>query len=208
MRRDRRSYEAAKRAIDVLVACALLLLLWPVMAVVAVVVRVALGSPVIFRQERPGKGGQIFVMYKFRTMSDARDSHGELLPDELRLGRVGRLLRSTSLDELPSLWNVLMGDMSLVGPRPLLVEYLPLYSAEQARRHEVLPGLTGLAQVNGRNAIKWKDKLALDVEYVERRSLLLDAKIMLMTLSKVVRRDGVAMDGYVSAPFFTGDPDM
>jgi sugar transferase EpsL len=179
-----------------------------VMAVVAVVVRVALGSPVIFRQERPGKGGQIFVMYKFRTMSDARDSHGELLPDELRLGRVGRLLRSTSLDELPSLWNVLMGDMSLVGPRPLLVEYLPLYSAEQARRHEVLPGLTGLAQVNGRNAIKWKDKLALDVEYVERRSLLLDAKIMLMTLSKVVRRDGVAMDGYVSAPFFTGDPDM
>lgn len=157
-----------KRFFDVLLSGCALIVLSPVLLIVAVLVRTKLGSPVIFCQERPGKNEKIFRMYKFRSMTDARDENGELLPDEVRLTRLGRILRSTSLDELPELWNILKGDMSIVGPRPLLVKYLPLYNEEQRHRHDVRPGLTGLAQVNGRNAITWEDRFAYDVRYVSR----------------------------------------
>ena len=181
-----------KRFFDVLLSGCALILLSPVLLIVAVLVRTKLGSPVIFCQERPGKNEKIFKMYKFRSMTDARDENGVLLPDEVRLTRLGRILRSTSLDELPELWNILRGDMSIVGPRPLLVKYLPLYNEEQRHRHDVRPGLTGLAQVNGRNAITWEDRFIYDVRYVSRITAWGDLKILLQTVSSVMRREGIS----------------
>ena len=166
-------------------------MLSPVLLIVAVLVRTKLGSPVIFCQERPGKDEKIFKMYKFRSMTDARDENGELLPDEVRLTKFGRALRSTSLDELPELWNIFKGDMSIVGPRPLLVKYLPRYNEEQHHRHDVMPGLTGWAQVNGRNALSWEDKFRLDVWYSEHVSFLLDVKVILLTVKCVLHHEGI-----------------
>lgn len=175
-------------------------------AVVAVLVRVRLGAPVLFRQERPGRGGRPFDLVKFRTMSDARGPDGQLLPDDQRLTGFGRWLRATSLDELPELWNVLRGDMSLVGPRPLLMEYMPLYSQTQRRRHDVRPGITGWAQVHGRNAVNWNERFVLDIWYVDHRSLALDLRILLLSLGAVVTRRGIAADGHATMPRFRG-PD-
>ena len=180
-----------KRFFDIVLSLTALIVLSPVLLVVAVLVRVKLGSPVIFRQERPGKDEKIFRLYKFRSMTDARDENGELLPDEVRLTKFGRLLRSTSLDELPELWNILKGDMSIVGPRPLAVVYLPYYTEEERRRHDILPGLTGLAQVNGRNALSWEAKFAYDLDYVSHVSFLLDVRIVLLTVKKVFVREGI-----------------
>jgi lipopolysaccharide/colanic/teichoic acid biosynthesis glycosyltransferase len=194
-----------KRIFD-LVAVALTIPLWvPLLIVVAMMVRLRLGSPAIFTQVRPGLHGQPFRMIKFRTMTDARDAQGALLPDADRMTVFGRWLRSTSLDELPELWNVLRGDMSLVGPRPLLMEYLPLYSDEQNRRHSARPGITGWAQVNGRNAISWPDKLSLDVWYVDHRSLWLDLRILWLTLVRVFQREGVSASGQATTAKFTGE---
>lgn len=193
-----------KRLLDVSGASAGLLLLSPALLLVAYLVRTRLGSPVLFVQERPGLHGKPFRMYKFRTMTDARDANGHLLPDAERLTAFGKWLRASSLDELPELLNVLKGEMSLVGPRPLLMEYLPLYSPEQARRHEVRPGITGWAQINGRNAISWDEKFALDTWYVENASVGLDVKILLLTVWRVVRRDGISAAGEVTMPKFTG----
>ncbi|WP_031571253.1 sugar transferase [Rheinheimera texasensis] len=193
-----------KRFTDFLAAFVGLLLVWPLILFLAMLVRLKLGSPVVFSQVRPGLGGKPFRMYKFRTMTDVRDDHGQLLPDEIRLTAFGRFLRSTSLDELPELWNVLKGEMSLVGPRPLLMEYLPLYSAEQARRHEARPGITGWAQVNGRNAISWEDKFRLDVWYVDNQSFWLDVRILWMTVRKVLVREGIAAEGEATTTKFTG----
>lgn len=195
-----------KRCLDLLASFVALLLLSPAFLVVAVLIRTRLGSPVIFRQIRPGLNGRPFTMYKFRTMLDARDKAGNLLPDEHRLTRFGRLLRSTSLDELPELFNVLIGDMSLVGPRPLLMEYLKRYSPRQARRHEVKPGITGWAQINGRNALSWEDKFDLDVWYVDHWSVWLDIKVLGLTVWKVVRREGISAEGHSTAPAFMGTP--
>ena len=181
-----------KRILDVLLSGCALLVLSPVLLVVAVLVRTKLGSPVIFSQERPGKDEKIFKMYKFRSMTDARDENGELLSDELRLTHFGKVLRSTSLDELPELWNIFKGDMSIVGPRPLLVNYLPLYSEEQHHRHDVTPGLTGWAQVNGRNALSWEDKFRLDVWYSEHVSFLLDVKVIFLTVRCVLHHEGIS----------------
>jgi sugar transferase EpsL len=193
-----------KRVFDVLASSAALGVLGLPMAVLAALVRWRLGSPVLFRQERPGMHGELFTLCKFRTMRDAVDDEGRPLPDAERLTSFGRALRSTSLDELPELWNILRGDMSVVGPRPLLPQYLDRYTPEQARRHEVRPGLTGLAQVAGRNALTWEDKFALDVAYVETRSLWLDLKIIARTLVQVVRRDGIAAEGSATAEEFLG----
>lgn len=193
-----------KRLFDIFVGLGALVLLAPLLAAVALLVRFRLGSPVLFRQPRPGLHGRIFGLIKFRTMTNARDAAGRLLPDAQRLTRFGRWLRATSLDELPELWNVLRGDMSLVGPRPLLVQYLERYTPEQARRHEVRPGLTGWAQVNGRNAQSWEDRFRLDVWYVDHRSFWLDLKILLRTLALVVRREGVAEVGHVTKEEFRG----
>lgn len=193
-----------KRAFDILVSAVALLLLAAPMLVLALVLRVRHGRPVLFSQMRPGLKGEPFRMIKFRTMTSARDATGRLRPDADRLTPLGRSMRSSSLDELPELWNVLRGDMSLVGPRPLLMEYLPLYSAEQARRHDVRPGLTGWAQVNGRNAISWEEKFRLDVWYVDNRSMLLDLKILLLTLRKVFAREGINSEGEATMPRFTG----
>jgi sugar transferase EpsL len=193
-----------KRALDVVGAATGLVAAAPVMAVVAAAVRVDLGSPVLFRQQRPGLGGVPFQMMKFRTMRDAVDATGRALPDGERLTRLGKLLRATSLDELPELWNVVRGDMSLVGPRPLLMQYLGRYSATQRRRHEVRPGITGLAQVSGRNALSWDDKFALDVRYVDEWSLGLDLSILLQTVRAVVRRDGISHGGDATMPEFLG----
>lgn len=193
-----------KRAFDILVSAVALLLLAVPMLVLALVLRVRHGRPVFFSQMRPGLKGEPFRMIKFRTMTSARDATGRLRPDADRLTPLGRSMRSSSLDELPELWNVLRGDMSLVGPRPLLMEYLPLYSAEQARRHDVRPGLTGWAQVNGRNAISWDEKFKLDVWYVDNRSMLLDLKILLLTLQKVLTREGINSEGEATMPRFTG----
>lgn len=194
-----------KRIMDVTLASLALLVLWPLMIVIAVLVRLNLGSPVLFVQERPGLHGRPFRMVKFRTMRDSLDRAGNMLPDELRLTRFGRLLRSTSLDELPELINVVKGEMSLVGPRPLLMEYLPLYSNRQARRHEVKPGLTGWAQVNGRNEISWQEKFELDVWYVENKSFFLDTRILFMTVLKVLKRDGINEAGQATAQKFNGN---
>lgn len=194
----------SKRIFDVLVSMVMLLLLAPVLFVTALLVRHWLGSPVLFTQIRPGLHGQPFKMIKFRTMTDARDVAGNLLPDSERLTRFGRFLRSTSLDELPELFNVLIGDMSLVGPRPLLMEYLPLYSGTQRRRHEVRPGITGWAQVNGRNAVGWDERFRLDVWYVDQRSLWLDLQILWMTVKKVLIREGISAQGEATMPKFTG----
>lgn len=193
-----------KRIFDVIVASLALLLLSPIIVIVAWKARWTLGSPVLFRQVRPGKEGKPFEMVKFRTMRDANDEEGKPLPDEQRMTPFGNWLRSTSLDELPELWNVVKGDMSLVGPRPLLMEYLPLYSKEQYRRHEVRPGVTGWAQVNGRNALSWEDKFKLDVWYVDHQSFWLDIKILLLTVKKVLVRDGISAEGEVTMTKFTG----
>jgi len=193
-----------KRLFDIIASAVGLLLLAPVIAVVAFLIRRRLGSPVLFRQVRPGKDGKPFEMIKFRTMRDAIDQDGNPLPDSERMTPFGAFLRSTSLDELPELWNVLKGDMSLVGPRPLLMEYLPLYSKEQYRRHEVRPGVTGWAQVNGRNAISWEDKFTLDVWYVDNRSFWLDLKIIYLTVKKVLVRDGISAEGEATMSKFTG----
>lgn len=196
-----------KRLFDVLCALFALLLLFPVIVVVGILIHRKLGSPILFRQTRPGKDGKSFQMIKFRTMLDAVDKQGDPLPDDQRMTPFGRFLRSTSLDELPELWNVLKGEMSLVGPRPLLMEYLPLYSKEQYRRHEVRPGVTGWAQVNGRNAISWEDKFKLDVWYVDNRSFLLDLKILILTVKKVLVRDDISGEGEVTMSKFTGNKD-
>ena len=193
-----------KRLLDRAAAAAGLVVLSPALAGLALAVRLRLGHPVLFRQSRPGLGGRPFTLYKFRTMRDAVDAAGNPLPDALRLTRFGRFLRSTSLDELPELWNVLKGDMSLVGPRPLLIEYLPLYTPEQARRHEVRPGITGWAQVNGRNALSWEEKFKLDVWYVDNHTLWLDLKILLRTVLKVFLREGINQEGQVTAERFRG----
>ena len=193
-----------KRLIDLGLALAALALLWPVLLCLAVLVRLKLGVPVLFQQSRPGLHGRPFSILKVRTLTDARDARGTLLPDGARLTRFGRFLRSTSLDELPELFNVLRGDMSLVGPRPLLMEYLPLYSPEQARRHEVRPGITGWAQVNGRNALSWEEKFAMDVWYVDHRSLWLDVKILLLTIWKILKRENITLPGHATMTAFKG----
>lgn len=194
-----------KRIIDIFGAVVGLLLFSPVLAIVAYKISRDTGSPVLFRQTRPGREGKPFQMIKFRTMRDAIDADGHPLPDAERLTKLGLVLRSSSLDELPELWNVLKGEMSLVGPRPLLMEYLSLYSPEQARRHEVRPGVTGWAQVNGRNAISWGEKFVLDVWYVDNRSLWLDLKIIWLTIRKVIKRDGISAAGEATMPRFKGD---
>lgn len=194
-----------KRLFDLTAAAAALLLLSPVIAVVAWQVRKKLGTPVLFRQQRPGRDGKPFEMVKFRTMRDAVDVHGNVLPDAQRMTPFGSFLRASSLDELPELWNVLKGEMSLVGPRPLLMEYLPLYSSEQYRRHEVRPGVTGWAQINGRNALSWEDKFKLDIWYVENRSFWLDLKILFLTVKKVVKKDGISGAGEATMSKFTGN---
>ena len=196
-------YDAGKRAMDLVVGTVALVLSAPVQAVIAVVVRRRLGSPVLFRQPRPGKDGRIFELVKFRTMLEPDPSRG-LVSDADRMTPLGAFLRSTSLDELPTLWNVVRGDMSLVGPRPLLVQYLDRYTAEEARRHEVRPGVTGLAQVSGRNAITWQQKFAKDVEYVDSRSLMLDLRIIWRTVAHVARREGISASDEVTMPEFMG----
>lgn len=193
-----------KRIFDLVVSLAALTLLSPVLACLCVLVRARLGRPVFFVQERPGVDGRPFKMIKFRSMTGAVGVNGEPLPDEARLTPFGRWLRTSSLDELPELWNVLRGEMSLVGPRPLLMEYLPLYNAEQFRRHNVPPGITGWAQVNGRNAISWEEKFALDVWYVDNRSFRLDLEILLLTCRKVLRREGISAAGEATMPRFAG----
>ena len=193
-----------RRFFDLSVALLALLLLALPLLLLALLVRTKLGSPVFFRQTRPGLHGKPFEMVKFRTMTDARDAQGELLPDSERLPPFGRFLRASSLDELPELWNVLKGEMSLVGPRPLLMEYLPLYTPQQYRRHEVRPGVTGWAQVNGRNAISWEEKFALDVWYVENQSFWLDVKILFLTVKKVLEKDGISASGEATMTKFTG----
>ncbi len=193
-----------KRCFDILVSAILLVALTPVFLLTALVIRLSLGGPVLFKQTRPGLNGEPFEILKFRTMFEAMDSSGLPLPDAQRLSRVGRFLRATSIDELPELWNILKGDMSLVGPRPLLMEYLPLYSAEQARRHAVRPGLTGWAQINGRNALSWEEKFELDVWYVNNSSMLLDIKILVSTALKVVAREGISAVGEATMPKFKG----
>ncbi|MCA6774915.1 hypothetical protein IGK15_001672 [Enterococcus sp. AZ045] len=186
-----------KRALDICFSALALVVLSPVLLIVALLVKIKLGSPIIFKQNRPGKDEVIFSMYKFRTMTDAKDANGNDLPDNVRLTKFGQLLRATSLDELPELWNILKGDMSFVGPRPLLVEYLPLYNEEQRKRHSVRPGLTGLAQVKGRNAIKWQEKFGYDVSYINKISFKLDVIIILNTFKKVVKREGITQNDVI-----------
>lgn len=193
-----------KRVFDLLASITILMFAWPIILVAAILVRFKLGSPILFRQQRPGLDGKPIVLMKLRTMRDAVDSQGRTLPDSERLTKFGKLLRSTSIDELPALWNVIKGEMSLVGPRPLLMEYMPLYSQQQARRHEVRPGITGWAQINGRNAIGWDEKLAYDVWYVDNQSLFLDFKILVLTVWKVFRRDGISAPGQATQSKFTG----
>ncbi|MGP1485118.1 MAG: undecaprenyl phosphate N,N'-diacetylbacillosamine 1-phosphate transferase [Campylobacter sp.] len=193
-----------KRFLDIIGAFFLLVATSPFMILTAILIYLKISREVIFRQQRPGLNGKIFTIYKFKTMSDERGSDGELLADEIRLGRFGKLIRSLSLDELPQLFNVLKGDMSFIGPRPLLVEYLPLYTPDQARRHDLRPGITGLAQVNGRNSITWAQKFEFDVEYVDNLSFALDVKIALMTIQKVLKRSGVSKDGMATTEKFNG----
>lgn len=193
-----------KRLIDIVCSGLGLIIISPILLIVAILIRIKLGSPIFFTQDRVGKDGRIFKMIKFRTMLDATDKWGEPLPDEDRLTPFGKMIRSTSIDELPELINVFKGDMSLVGPRPLLVEYKELYSPEQFRRHEVRPGITGWAQVNGRNSISWKERFELDVEYVENFNLFMDIKILFMTVFKVLKKDGISQDGHVTMEKFNG----
>lgn len=194
-----------KRALDFFIVLTVLLLIWPILLLITIFLYFAnKGAGVFFTQERPGKGGRIFKVIKFKTMTDERDVEGNLLPDAERLTKVGRFVRSTSIDELPQLINVLKGDMALIGPRPLLPQYLPLYSEEQARRHEVRPGITGWAQVNGRNAISWTRKFELDVWYVDHCSFSLDVKIVFLTIKKVFMREGISQEGQVTMEFFNG----
>lgn len=205
MKRKTSFYEKyIKRLLDIVLSGGALIVLSPVLAVTALLVRVKLGSPVIFCQERPGKDEKIFKLYKFRSMTDAKDENGNLLPDEVRLTRFGKLLRSTSLDELPELWNILKGDMSIVGPRPLLVKYLPLYNEEQKHRHDVRPGLTGWAQVNGRNTLSWEDKFRYDVWYVQNVSFAVDIKTVFWTVKKVFCREGISSDTAATMEEFHG----
>lgn len=193
-----------KRGLDFILSLIASIILSPVMLVVAVLVRIKLGSPVLFKQQRPGKNEKIFGMYKFRTMTDERDENGELLPDEVRLTKFGKVLRNTSLDELPELFNIVKGDMSIVGPRPLLVRYLPLYNERQKHRHDVRPGFTGLAQVNGRNSISWEEKFEWDVKYVEHVTFLQDCLIILKTVGVVLKRDGISSATSVTMEEFLG----
>jgi undecaprenyl phosphate N,N'-diacetylbacillosamine 1-phosphate transferase len=193
-----------KRPMDFILSLIAIIVLAPVLLILAIMVRVKLGRPVLFKQKRPGLNEKIFTLYKFRTMTDARDENGELLPDDIRLTRFGKLLRSTSLDELPELFNILKGDMSVVGPRPLLIEYLPLYNNHQKRRHEVRPGLSGNAQVNGRNAISWEDKFELDVEYVDNVSFIGDWKIIFLTLKKAFMREDINSETAATMEYFEG----
>lgn len=195
-----------KRFLDIILSLFLLTFLWPVLLIVAILVRFKLGSPVIFKQERPGLNGKIFTLMKFRSMTDERDENGELLPDSVRLTKFGKFLRSTSLDELPELINILKGDMSFIGPRPLLVQYLPLYNEHQKHRHDVRPGLTGLAQVNGRNLLSWEERFDFDVEYVNNISLKKDLEIIFKTISLVLKREGVTptQTGNVTMDYFKG----
>lgn len=193
-----------KRVFDFIIAAFVLLLLSPIMLITALLICIKLGKPVLFKQPRPGLGGKVFNMLKFRSMKDALDSQGNVLPDNERLTSFGKKLRASSLDELPGLISVLKGDMSLVGPRPLLVQYLPLYTPEQAARHNVRPGITGWAQVNGRNAISWEDKFKYDVWYVENQSFCLDIKILFLTVKKVIIKDGISADEHATMPVFKG----
>jgi len=193
-----------KRPLDFVCSLAAIIILSPILLLIALLVRIKLGSPVIFKQQRPGMNEKIFTLYKFRTMTDERDEKGGLLPDEVRLTDFGKFLRASSLDELPELFNILKGDMSIVGPRPLLIEYLPLYNAYQRRRHEVRPGLTGWAQVNGRNAISWEEKFNYDVEYVDNLSFFLDVKIIFLTIMKVLKREGINQEGRATMEPFRG----
>lgn len=197
-----------KRLLDVGGSAAALLLLAPLLLLTALAVRLGIGSPVLFRQQRPGYRGKPFELIKFRTMTQARDGSGQLLPDAQRLTRLGCFLRASSLDELPELWNVLRGDMSLVGPRPLLMEYLPLYSGAQMRRHDAPPGITGWAQVNGRNALEWEEKFDLDLWYVRHRSLLLDLRILVLTVIRVFAREGIGHGSEATMPWFTGSDNQ
>lgn len=194
-----------KRLLDIVFSGMGLIVLSPLLAILAILVRVMLGSPVLFKQERPGRDEKIFTLYKFRTMTDKKDTEGKLLPDSERLTKFGKLLRATSLDELPELWNVLKGDMALVGPRPLLVSYLPLYSETERRRHEVSPGITGYAQVKGRNSISWEKRFTLDIYYVDNLSFWLDCKIIFMTFYAVIKRDGIHSETSVTMEPFKGD---
>ena len=194
-----------KRVIDIFLSGFALLILSPLFILLAIMVRVKLGSPVFFKQQRPGKNEKVFTMYKFRTMTDEKDEEGNLLPDEKRLTRFGKFLRATSLDELPEIWNIFKGDMSIVGPRPLLVQYLPLYNEFQKRRHEVKPGLTGLAQVSGRNAISWDEKFKKDIEYIDNISFWLDVKIFFKTIKKVLKKDDISQEGQATMEYFMGN---
>ena len=194
-----------KRILDFILAAFALIILSPVILIVWCLVKIKLGSPAIFKQERPGLNGKVFRLYKFRTMTDERDENGELLPDEIRLTKFGKRLRSTSLDELPELWNIIKGDMSIVGPRPLLVRYLPLYNERQARRHEVRPGFTGLAQVKGRNSISWEEKFEWDVQYVDNITFWGDVKIVLNTVKVVLKRDGISSETSATMEEFKGE---
>lgn len=198
----RRLYWYIKRGLDIVGSLIGLIVMTPLFLVIALLVRMYMGKPVLFVQIRPGLCGKPFIMYKFRTMKDVVDSHGKQLPDEMRLTKVGRILRTTSLDEIPELWNVLRGEMSLVGPRPLLMEYLGRYTPEQKRRHEIRPGITGWAQVNGRNGISWEEKFEYDVWYVDNYSFLLDMRILAMTFLKVFKREGISAEGHATAPEF------
>lgn len=205
MKQNKGFYEKfGKRIMDVILSLLALIVLSPVMLVVWCLVKIKLGSPAIFKQERPGKDGKIFKLYKFRTMTDERDENGELLPDEIRLTKFGKRLRSTSLDELPELWNIIKGDMSIVGPRPLLVRYLPLYDERQARRHEVRPGFTGLAQVKGRNSISWEEKFEWDIRYVDNITFWGDVKIVFNTVKVVLKRDGISSETSATMEEFRG----
>jgi lipopolysaccharide/colanic/teichoic acid biosynthesis glycosyltransferase len=195
-----------KRLLDILITIPALIMLSPILILISILVAIIHGSPILFRQERPGYKGKIFTIYKFRTMRDALDESGKPLPDHKRLTKFGRFIRSLSLDELPELINVLKGEMSLVGPRPLLTAYLPLYNAEQARRHDVLPGITGWAQVHGRNVLSWQEKFELDVWYVDNQSIWLDIKIIGLTLLKVLKREGISQPGQATAELFQGNP--
>ncbi|MBD2308791.1 sugar transferase [Chroococcidiopsis sp. FACHB-1243] len=204
MRRLKQLSRLVKLLLDRFVAAIALIILSPIIIGVAIAIHFRMGSPVIFTQPRPGKDGNIFNFYKFRTMTDEQDAQGNLLPDEQRLTTFGQFMRQTSLDELPQLWNVLKGDMSFIGPRPLLVKYLDRYTTEQARRHEVKPGITGLAQINGRNAITWEEKFVLDVWYVDNWSLWLDLKILFLTVFKVLQQEGINQEGYTTSAEFKG----